>query len=170
MNAPDYCDTIKLKLATSPIIKEVHMMQERNLEDRGFFRARLRLVNESGQLMGSITLIDVLEHTIGGSVCIASTSPHPTCPAAKHPWCRRSSPPTGSRRWGRSTRWLTVITIDPKQFGADREMVRLALEAENIEARPLWKPMHMQPVFQECEVVGGVVALSKDSAYPPALI
>jgi len=60
--------------------------------------------------------------------------------------------------WGRATRWLTVITIDPQQFGATREDVRLALEAENIESRPLWKPMHMQPVFAECEVVGGMVA------------
>jgi len=38
-----------------------------------------------------------------------------------------------------------VITIDPEQFGATREDVRLALEAENIESRPLWKPMHLPP-------------------------
>ncbi|MBA7590930.1 putative pyridoxal phosphate-dependent aminotransferase EpsN [subsurface metagenome] len=49
--------------------------------------------------------------------------------------------------WSRSNRWLTVILITPEDFGADRETVRLALEEENIEARPLWKPMHMQPVF-----------------------
>ena len=60
--------------------------------------------------------------------------------------------------WGKSTRWLTVITVDPKQFGATREDIRLALEAENIESRPLWKPMHLQPVFRDCEVVGGSVA------------
>ncbi|MCB0184663.1 MAG: DegT/DnrJ/EryC1/StrS family aminotransferase, partial [Caldilineaceae bacterium] len=60
--------------------------------------------------------------------------------------------------WGRSSRWLTCITVDPAQFGADREAIRLALEAENIEARPVWKPMHLQPVFAGCEVVGGVVA------------
>ena len=60
--------------------------------------------------------------------------------------------------WGRGTRWLIVITVDPARFGADREAIRLALEAENIEARPVWKPMHMQPVFHECEVVGGGVA------------
>ncbi len=60
--------------------------------------------------------------------------------------------------WGRHTRWLTVITVDPSQFGADRETIRLALEAENIEARPVWKPMHLQPVFHECEAVGGSVA------------
>ena len=60
--------------------------------------------------------------------------------------------------WGRHTRWLTCITIDPAEAGIDREAVRLALEAENIESRPLWKPMHLQPVFRRCEVVGGTVA------------
>lgn len=59
---------------------------------------------------------------------------------------------------GRSTRWLTCITIDPAWFGADREQVRLALEAENIEARPIWKPMHMQPVFAEETIYGGKVS------------
>ncbi len=49
--------------------------------------------------------------------------------------------------YGRSNRWLTVILITPEEFGADREKVRLALEAENIEARPVWKPMHLQQVF-----------------------
>ncbi len=49
----------------------------------------------------------------------------------------------------RSNRWLTVILIDPAPFGADTHAVREALEAENIEARPLWKPMHLQPVFQD---------------------
>ena len=50
--------------------------------------------------------------------------------------------------YGTCNRWLTVILITPEQFGADREQVRLALEAENIESRPVWKPMHAQPVFQ----------------------
>ncbi len=54
--------------------------------------------------------------------------------------------------------WLTVITVDPKQFGASREDLRLALEKENIESRPVWKPMHLQPVFSECRMVGGRVA------------
>ena len=53
--------------------------------------------------------------------------------------------------YGRSNRWLTVILITAEQFGADREQVRLALEAENIESRPLWKPMHLQPVFKLAE-------------------
>ena len=60
--------------------------------------------------------------------------------------------------WGRHTRWLTVITIEPEQFGATREDVRLALAAAHIEARPVWKPMHLQPVFAACETVGGAVA------------
>jgi dTDP-4-amino-4,6-dideoxygalactose transaminase len=46
--------------------------------------------------------------------------------------------------------WLTCITIDPAKAGTDRETLRLAFEAENIEARPLWKPMHLQPVFAGC--------------------
>ena len=60
--------------------------------------------------------------------------------------------------WGRHTRWLTVLTIDSAAFGATREEVRLALERENIESRPVWKPMHLQPLFAECEAVGGSVA------------
>jgi len=47
-----------------------------------------------------------------------------------------------------SNRWLTTIVIDPIQTGGiDREDIRLALEKENIESRPLWKPLHIQPVF-----------------------
>jgi dTDP-4-amino-4,6-dideoxygalactose transaminase len=47
-----------------------------------------------------------------------------------------------------SNRWLTCILIDPNiNFGLTREIIRLAFESENIEARPLWKPMHIQPVF-----------------------
>ncbi len=47
-----------------------------------------------------------------------------------------------------SNRWLTCIVVDPtKNNGLTREVIRLAMEAENIETRPLWKPMHQQPVF-----------------------
>ncbi len=60
--------------------------------------------------------------------------------------------------WGRGTRWLTCIVVDPKKLGADREAIRLALAEQNIEARPLWKPMHLQPVFAGCERVGGEVS------------
>jgi sugar O-acyltransferase (sialic acid O-acetyltransferase NeuD family) len=58
----------------------------------------------------------------------------------------------------RSTRWLTCVTIAPDEFGATRENVRLALEEENIESRPVWKPMHLQPVFRDCRRRGGSVA------------
>lgn len=60
--------------------------------------------------------------------------------------------------WGRHTRWLSCLLVDPHTFGTDREGLRLALEAGEIESRPLWKPMHLQPVFQDCPRVGGEVA------------
>ena len=54
-----------------------------------------------------------------------------------------------------SNRWLTTILIDPeKNKGITSEQLRLALEAENIEARPLWKPMHLQPVFSHAPYFG----------------
>jgi dTDP-4-amino-4,6-dideoxygalactose transaminase len=60
--------------------------------------------------------------------------------------------------WGRCTRWLTCITIDPELAGTNREMVRETLAAQNIEARPVWKPMHLQPIFAGYERIGGQVA------------
>lgn len=60
--------------------------------------------------------------------------------------------------YGEPNHWLTVVLVEPAAFGADREAVRLALEAENIESRPVWKPMHMQPVFAGCRTRGGKVA------------
>jgi dTDP-4-amino-4,6-dideoxygalactose transaminase len=57
--------------------------------------------------------------------------------------------------WGTHTRWLTTLTIDPREFGADREAVRLALDAAGIEARPVWKPMHLQPLYAQSEIIGG---------------
>jgi len=62
--------------------------------------------------------------------------------------------------YGRHNRWLTTILVDPAKFGADREQIRLKLEEYNIESRPLWKPMHLQPVFQGYEAIGGQVAES----------
>lgn len=59
---------------------------------------------------------------------------------------------------GRCNRWLSVILIDAEQFGATPEELRLALEAKNIESRPVWKPMHLQPVFRHCQVRGGEVS------------
>lgn len=58
-----------------------------------------------------------------------------------------------------SNRWLSTILVDPlKTNGVTREDVRLALEKDNIEARPLWKPMHMQPIFDNAPYVGESVA------------
>ena len=56
--------------------------------------------------------------------------------------------------WGKSTRWLTCLTVNPKKLGTHREKIRKALEKENIESRPIWKPMHLQPVFREAEYYG----------------
>lgn len=58
--------------------------------------------------------------------------------------------------YGQATRWLSAALIEP-EGGVDRETIRLALEAQEIEARPVWKPMHLQPVFAGCTVYGGAV-------------
>jgi len=58
----------------------------------------------------------------------------------------------------RSTRWLTCLTIDPTVGGVDRHAVLSALTAANIEARPLWKPLHRQPLYRDAAVFGGAVA------------
>lgn len=60
--------------------------------------------------------------------------------------------------WGRHTRWLSVMLVDEKAFGLGPEGIRQALEAKGIETRPVWKPLHLQPIFQEAERVGGEVA------------
>lgn len=60
--------------------------------------------------------------------------------------------------FGRSNRWLTCLTLDPSGCGSTREDMRLALEAENIESRPVWKPLHLQPVFRNCPYYGSGVA------------
>jgi dTDP-4-amino-4,6-dideoxygalactose transaminase len=60
--------------------------------------------------------------------------------------------------YGVSTRWLTVLQVDPAEFGATAEAIRFRLEGQGIEARPVWKPMHLQPLFAGCRRVGGDVA------------
>ncbi len=58
-----------------------------------------------------------------------------------------------------SNRWLTTIIIDPSENGGTtREDIRLALQKENIESRPLWKPMHLQPVFSGAPYYGSDVS------------
>jgi pyridoxal phosphate-dependent aminotransferase EpsN len=60
--------------------------------------------------------------------------------------------------WGKSNCWLTCITVDEHAAGTTREKIRLALAEADIEARPLWKPMHLQPIFESCDIVGGDVS------------
>jgi dTDP-4-amino-4,6-dideoxygalactose transaminase len=60
--------------------------------------------------------------------------------------------------YGTGNAWLTCIVVDAGGFGADREAIRLALEAEDIEARPLWKPMHLQPIYGSHVTFGGDVS------------
>ncbi len=58
-----------------------------------------------------------------------------------------------------SNRWLTAILVDPSiTTGITREDLRLAMEKENIESRPLWKPMHMQPIFADAPFYGNDTA------------
>jgi dTDP-4-amino-4,6-dideoxygalactose transaminase len=60
--------------------------------------------------------------------------------------------------YGEPNYWLTCVLVDPGRFGATGEDIRHALEKANIESRPLWKPMHLQPVFKHCKVRGGSVS------------
>ena len=60
--------------------------------------------------------------------------------------------------YGRCTRWLSCLTFDPQVAGIDRETVRLRLLEQQIETRPVWKPMHLQPVFTDCESIDNGVA------------
>ena len=57
-----------------------------------------------------------------------------------------------------SNHWLTCVIINSNDLGKTREDLRIALEKENIESRPLWKPMHLQPVFEKYPYYGGKVS------------
>jgi dTDP-4-amino-4,6-dideoxygalactose transaminase len=57
-----------------------------------------------------------------------------------------------------STNWLTCVTVEPSVFGVDREHIRQQLELLDIESRPTWKPMHLQPAFAGCPMIGGAVS------------
>jgi len=60
-----------------------------------------------------------------------------------------------------SNHWLTAILVNPEQTsGKTREDLRLALDAANIESRPLWKPMHLQPIFANDPYYGGTLSES----------
>lgn len=60
--------------------------------------------------------------------------------------------------WGRSTRWLSCMTVDSDACGATSAEIITALADRNIEARPLWKPMHLQPYLKDAPKVGGIVS------------
>jgi dTDP-4-amino-4,6-dideoxygalactose transaminase len=60
--------------------------------------------------------------------------------------------------WGRASRWLTAMLIDPASFGMDADGLRRILAAEGIETRPAFKPLHMQPAFRDAPSMGGAVA------------
>jgi dTDP-4-amino-4,6-dideoxygalactose transaminase len=59
--------------------------------------------------------------------------------------------------YGKSNLWLTCATIDATSLGVTNEEIRLGLEKLNIESRHVWKPMHLQPVFEHCVCIGGEV-------------
>ncbi|MFT5471629.1 MAG: dTDP-4-amino-4,6-dideoxygalactose transaminase, partial [Verrucomicrobiales bacterium] len=60
--------------------------------------------------------------------------------------------------WADTTHWLSCLTINPVRTSVTPEDVRLKLDSMNIEARPLWKPMHLQPHFADAEMIGGEVS------------
>jgi hypothetical protein len=80
--------------------------------------------------------------TGGSTGAGGSTQPTGTPSATSRGSGSCPSPEYGEPNW-----WLTCITVDPVAFGADREQIRLALEAVDIESRPTWKPLHLQPVY-----------------------
>ncbi|MCL4140528.1 UNVERIFIED_CONTAM: hypothetical protein GTU68_052719 [Idotea baltica] len=61
--------------------------------------------------------------------------------------------------FARATRWLTVFTIDPAKIKTRPLEIVAALEAHNIESRPVWKPLHVQKAFDDCRSIGGDVAM-----------
>src|SRR5262249_37412500 len=72
--------------------------------------------------------------------------------------------------YGRASRWLSVVRVDPREFGASAEAVRIRLERATVESRPVWKPMHLQPLFAGSRTIGGTVAeeLFKDGLCLPS--
>jgi len=60
--------------------------------------------------------------------------------------------------FGTCTRWLSCLTFEPELGGIEREEIRLRLLEQQIETRPVWKPMHLQPIFRDCECFNNGVA------------
>ena len=71
-----------------------------------------------------------------------------------HPGIQFLEEPEGSF----SNRWLSCILIEEETAGFSAERLRLHLEKQNIESRPLWKPMHLQPLFKDAPYFGGNIA------------
>ena len=63
-----------------------------------------------------------------------------------------------SAPWGKPSRWLSCFTIDEAQFGVSASGLGRFLSAANVESRPVWRPMHTQPLYRHCECIGGAVA------------
>ena len=62
--------------------------------------------------------------------------------------------------WGRASRWLTAVLLDPGAGAPERDALRRHLAEAGIESRPVWKPLHLQPVFRDAPRAGGAVAVS----------
>src|ERR1022692_4849088 len=60
--------------------------------------------------------------------------------------------------YGLHTNWLSCFVIDEDEFGCSRDALIRALNEANVESRPVWKPMHLQPLYAGCERYGGDVA------------
>jgi pyridoxal phosphate-dependent aminotransferase EpsN len=60
--------------------------------------------------------------------------------------------------YGLHTNWLSCFLIDERKFGVSRDALIRALDEANVESRPVWKPMHLQPLYAGCERYGGEVA------------
>lgn len=60
--------------------------------------------------------------------------------------------------WGEHTRWLSCLRVNSDEFGISRDEICDRMNERNIEVRPVWKPLHLQPLFKECRVVGGEVS------------
>lgn len=60
--------------------------------------------------------------------------------------------------YGLHTNWLSCFLVDEESFGCSRDGLMARLDAANVESRPVWKPMHLQPLFKDAEVFGGAVA------------
>ena len=60
--------------------------------------------------------------------------------------------------YGEPNDWLTCVLVDPADFGATRDDIRRRLEDIDVESRPTWKPLHLQPLYRDAPAVGGAVA------------